>query len=78
MAVDVEIQIQQLFQRNRTDTCCISICPVVSMTQIKIQEWNYSRKTRIYAKIFCKGYDHRKKQLSEPTARLSKLVTDER
>ena len=43
MAVDVEIQIQQLFQRNRTDTCCISICPVVSMTQIKIQEWNYSR-----------------------------------
>ena len=34
MAVDVEIQIQQLFQRNRTDTCCISICPVVSMTQI--------------------------------------------
>ena len=44
MAVDVEIQIQQLFQRNRTDTCCISICPVVSMTQIKIQGWNYSRK----------------------------------
>ena len=34
MAVDVEIQIQQLFQRNLTDTCCISICPVVSMTQI--------------------------------------------
>ena len=44
MAVDVEIQIQQLFQRNLTDTCCISICPVVSMTQIKIQGWNYSRK----------------------------------
>ena len=37
MAVDVEIQIQQLFQRNRTDTCCISICPVrefdISLTQ---------------------------------------------
>ena len=44
MAVDVEMQIQQLFQRNRTDTCCISICPVVSMTQMYDSEMDLRQK----------------------------------